>query len=72
DKDKKAKKKKMEEPATSSDEESGDACIFCNDLYSNSKDREGWIQCNRCRGWAHEACSNAEEGEVNFICDYCN
>ncbi|GBM76068.1 hypothetical protein AVEN_167488-1 [Araneus ventricosus] len=73
-KDKKAKKKKMEEPVTSSDEEqeSDDACIFCNDLYSNSKDREGWIQCNRCRGWAHEACSNAEEGEVNFICDYCN
>ncbi|GBM60993.1 hypothetical protein AVEN_264337-1 [Araneus ventricosus] len=31
----------MEEPVTSSDEEqeSGDACIFCNDLYSNSKDR---------------------------------
>ncbi|GBO00030.1 hypothetical protein AVEN_128897-1, partial [Araneus ventricosus] len=55
----------MEEPVTSSDEEqeSDDACIFCNDLYSNSKDREGWIQCNRCRGWAHEACSNAEEGE---------
>ncbi|GBO01345.1 hypothetical protein AVEN_144731-1 [Araneus ventricosus] len=73
-KDKKANKKKMEEPVTSSDEEqeSDDACSFCNDLYSNSKDREGWIRCNRCRGWAHEACSNAEEGEVNFICDYCN
>ncbi|GBN90042.1 hypothetical protein AVEN_136777-1 [Araneus ventricosus] len=42
----------MEEPVTSSDEEqeSDDAGIFCNDLYSNSKDREGWIQCNRCRG----------------------
>ncbi|GBL84812.1 hypothetical protein AVEN_1104-1 [Araneus ventricosus] len=72
--DKKAKKKKMEEPVTSSDEEqeSDDACIFCNDLYSNSKDREGWIQCNRCRGWSHEACSNAGGGEVNFLCDYCN
>ncbi|GBM30522.1 hypothetical protein AVEN_228039-1, partial [Araneus ventricosus] len=55
----------MEEPVTSSDEEqeSDDACIFCNDLYSNSKNREGWIQCNRCRGWSHEACSNAGGGE---------
>ncbi|GBM25281.1 hypothetical protein AVEN_45915-1 [Araneus ventricosus] len=55
----------MEEPVISSDEEqeSDDACIFCNDLYSNSKDREEWIQCNRYRCWAHEACSSAEEGE---------
>ncbi|GBN85263.1 hypothetical protein AVEN_142365-1 [Araneus ventricosus] len=56
----------MEEPVASSDEdqESDDSFIFCNDLYSNSKDKEGWIQCNRCRGWAHEACSSAEEGEL--------
>ncbi|GBM10021.1 hypothetical protein AVEN_24004-1 [Araneus ventricosus] len=59
----------MEEPVTSSDEEheSDDACNFCNDLYSNSKDREGWIQCNRCRCWAHEACSSAEEGEEHDL-----
>ncbi|GBN19582.1 hypothetical protein AVEN_122069-1 [Araneus ventricosus] len=66
----------MEEPVTSSDEEqeNDDACIFCNDLYSNSEDREGWIQCNRCRGWAHEACSSAEESEVIHLSDsdYCS
>lgn len=69
----KGKKRKVEETMISSDEEQNadDACIFCNELYTDSKGKEGWIQCGSCRGWAHEACSNAEEGDNIFICDFC-
>lgn len=54
------------------DEESDEACIFCNELYAKSKSLEGWIQCLNCKGWAHEACSNAEEHDQHFICDFCS
>ncbi|KAG8227662.1 hypothetical protein J437_LFUL006972 [Ladona fulva] len=42
------------------------ACIFFNDLYANSKYKEGWIQFFSCCGWANEACSNCEEEDNNF------
>ncbi|KAG8252664.1 hypothetical protein J6590_052247 [Homalodisca vitripennis] len=46
-------------------------CIYCNDIYSNSKSNEGWIQCSGCLGWAHEECCGSEEEDDNFICDLC-
>lgn len=64
--------KKNQDPLSSDEEEnSDDACIFCNELYIDSKHKEGWIQCSSCRGWAHEACSSVDESDVNFICDFC-
>lgn len=50
---------------------SDSACIYCNDLFSNSKNKEGWIQCGVCHGWAHESCSGAEEEDSYFTCDFC-
>lgn len=44
----------------------------CNELYSNFKSKEGRIQCFKCHGCAHEACSNAEEYDDKFICDFCS
>ncbi|KAG5895605.1 hypothetical protein JTB14_009462 [Gonioctena quinquepunctata] len=47
-------------------------CIFCSKLHSNSKAEEGWIRCQHCEGWAHEACAGAGEDEDEvFICDSC-
>ncbi|KAG5882732.1 hypothetical protein JTB14_004029 [Gonioctena quinquepunctata] len=46
--------------------------IFCSELYPNSKAEEGWIRCQHCEGWTHEACAGAGEGEDKvFIYDFC-
>lgn len=65
------KKIKPEKLRESSSDEEQDACIFCNELYLHSKAKEGWIQCSQCHGWAHEACTNVEEEDDTFICDFC-
>ncbi|KAF2903832.1 hypothetical protein ILUMI_02342 [Ignelater luminosus] len=46
--------KKVMQESTSA-EEDHEACMFCKELYSQSRAREGWIQCSMCRLWAHEA-----------------
>lgn len=58
--------------STSEEEDDDEACLFCNELYTKSKAKEGWIQCNVCAKWAHEACSNAEEDDDSFTCDFCS
>ena len=45
-------------------------CIICSDSYSNSAPREIWLQCHNCKGWAHEACTDAEGS--NYICEKCD
>ncbi|KAJ4445575.1 hypothetical protein ANN_12256 [Periplaneta americana] len=39
------------------DDDDDPACIYCNSLYSGSKYRENWIQCQKCRLWAHTECA---------------
>lgn len=59
---------------SSSEEEVQDineACVFCSELYYHSKGKEGCIQCSGCHRWAPEACSNAEEDDETFVCDFC-
>lgn len=46
-------------------------CLYCNELYSCSKDCEGWIKCSGCSRWAHEACAGCEEEDDRFVCEYC-
>ncbi|KAG5869452.1 hypothetical protein JTB14_027315 [Gonioctena quinquepunctata] len=67
----KKRRKSRESNDSSSEDESEEAtCIFCSEFYSNSKAEEGWIRCQHCEGWAHEACAGVGEDEV-FICDFC-
>ena len=72
-KEEQAKKQHRVQGSSSSEEEEdlNEACIFCNELYAQSKSKEGWIQCSECRKWAHEACSNVDEDEDTFVCDFC-
>lgn len=56
----------------SSDSDESDVdCLYCQDLYSKSKQSEGWIRCSGCHKWAHEACAGCEEEDNDFNCDLC-
>lgn len=47
------------------------ACIYCNSLYSKSKFREGWIQCQSCQLWAHTECAGVERRTKMYKCELC-
>lgn len=55
----------------SSDAESDPECFYCGNSFTSSKKGEGWIRCEQCLKWVHDACAGAEENEENFICDKC-
>ncbi|KAG8239746.1 hypothetical protein J437_LFUL017387 [Ladona fulva] len=40
-------------------------CIICGESFD-----EDWIQCNTCKGWAHEQCANVED-TLFYHCDLC-
>lgn len=46
-------------------------CLYCNYLYSEST--EGWVQCWKCKKWAHCSCAGEEEedDEVVHLCALC-
>ncbi|XP_049816559.1 uncharacterized protein LOC126263509 [Schistocerca nitens] len=76
---KKAKKVgKVQEYSTSPEEEGEDhntACIYCNELFSNSKSEEGWVKCYKCSEWAHEQCTGINDDDDDddepYKCDFC-
>ena len=41
-------------------------CIICGENFN-----EDWIQCNVCKGWAHENCANLEGNARFYKCDRC-
>ncbi|KAJ4426056.1 hypothetical protein ANN_27683 [Periplaneta americana] len=41
-------------------------CIICG-----KSQEEDWIQCNKCKGWAHEECADIND-EVYYFCDKCS
>ena len=41
-------------------------CILCGESFE-----EDWIQCEECKGWAHENCTNMENAAVHYTCDKC-
>lgn len=75
--DSSSKKKKADARdlvSSSSDEDSQPetACLYCNDLFSNSKSEEGWIQCCSCKNWCHEECAGVDSDDCDqFKCDFC-
>lgn len=42
-------------------------CPGCNEIYTDPPDMD-WIECNSCKKWWHEACSNYN-GYGVFSCD---
>ena len=64
----KGTKKKRLEAEESSDEEEDWPCIICCEPYSRARPREVWVECQSCRCWAHEDCT---EGLPTFICPNC-
>lgn len=46
------------------------SCLICAEVFADSKPGEKWIQCQKCRGWCHEECSEGETSR-GFICDFC-
>ena len=44
-------------------------CLICSEKFQDPP-IEPWIQCDKCLGWCHEACS-AGESSMGFTCDLC-
>lgn len=45
----------LEDPYTNEDEENDDpACIYCNELFSQSRPKEHWVKCSN---WCHTLCA---------------
>ena len=45
-------------------------CLTCGEFYHDSAPGEKWIQCDECKDWAHEDCSNIVNKNF-FVCDDC-
>ena len=56
-----------EEEEKSDVEVNEDICIICGEF---GKNRELWLRCVICSGWAHSECTNNEKGK-HYVCDYC-
>lgn len=55
---------------SSSDDDNAE-CLYCTHLFSESS--RGWVQCPKCRLWAHCACAGLEDEDENtaFLCEKC-
>lgn len=73
-KSKQTKKKttvKRKRSQSSSSDESDAECLYCGRLYSQST--VGWIQCWKCKRWAHCTCAGEEDedDEAAHLCTQC-
>lgn len=53
------------------DNESDVGCLYCNELYSRSRNKETWIQCQTCRSWCHTECAGVDKKTKQFLCELC-
>ncbi|XP_030757150.1 PHD finger protein ALFIN-LIKE 7-like [Sitophilus oryzae] len=60
-----------EDPFATEDSEDDVACLNCNDLFRNSRSKEAWISCMKCKNWAHCECAGVSPKQKNFICEVC-
>ena len=37
------------------------ACLFCEELYSQSYSKEPWICCQKCNSWCHCLCAGVDK-----------
>lgn len=61
-------KNKKENDSSSDEEDENCLCLVCLHPYSNSKGGEQWIQCTKCRRWAHLACGT---NDIFYVCVNC-
>ena len=47
------------------------ACLFCEELYSQSYSNEPWICCQKCNSWCHCLCAGVDKKGKKFICELC-
>ena len=59
-----------DEPYSDNDEEDH-ACLYCNEMFSKSKRRERWIQCQVGKEWAHTDCAGVDKKIKTYICELC-
>lgn len=47
-------------------------CVYCEEIYGNTKSSDGWVQCLKCKKWVHESCTGCEAEELDeFHCFRC-
>lgn len=51
--------------SSSSEEDSDAECLYCGYLYSQST--EGWVQCWKCKKWAHCTCAGEEDEDAESV-----
>lgn len=65
------KNKKKIVDSEEEEEEEDTFCLVCGDTYSNSKNKVTWIQCLKCKFWAHEKCTDLMKITAFYKCDNC-
>ncbi len=47
-------------------------CLYCNELYSESRRGEKWAQCQgSCAKWSHDSCAGLTKNDRHFVCEIC-
>jgi len=63
----------LDDPYTNSDGDDSDAaCIYCNELFSQSKPKEHWVKCQSCSSWCHTLCAGVSARKKKFSCEICS
>ena len=63
---------KPKDSTRTKDKDEDTSCIFCGDEWENSKEKEVWFKCKKCRRWAHQLCAGVSRYTVDFTCDLCS
>ncbi|CAB3249222.1 unnamed protein product [Arctia plantaginis] len=51
---------------------SDDKCIYCTEIYGNTRRSDAWVQCLQCKRWAHESSTGWELKDLDeFQCFRC-
>lgn len=63
----KRRRKKTTDSETSSEEDKT-ACLVCDEIYDNNNEIEDWLQCTKCKMWAHGNCAKHDPFYVCINC----
>lgn len=62
----KGKKVVIKSSAIQTTKEADCLCLICDELHIDDPTHEDWMQCRKCSGQAHEACT-ADEQSTGYI-----